>query len=395
MATWRDRMAPASFRGVPFHVDGSEFDGGRRSVHHEFPLRDVALVEDMGRKAREFTVEGHVVGDDYMQQRDALIGALEQHGPGELVHPYYGVRRVSVAAFRVRESSVDGGMAQFSISFHETETAAEFVALVRPNGFELVNLAAVAAEQAIRAKAASRSAVSLPSSALGGIASVISNAARALDGSLAPIIGTADEAARVKKQLGDLVLEAGLLAARPVAVLDSVLDVLTAPIPARAGISALLRAFGFRPSEPRPPATTPARRQERALYDVVLEVVRTAIVVEAARLAPAADYDSYEDAVAVRDEIAAALDAQIESADDATFAALEQLRAELVKAVPGIDSDLPRLSAYAPPATVPSLVLAHRLYGNLSREADIIARNRVRHPGFITGGRPLEVLVDA
>jgi len=395
MATWRDRMAPASFRGVPFHVDESEFGGGRRSVRHEFPLRDVALVEDMGRKARGFDVEGHVVGDDYMQQRDALIGALEQQGPGELVHPYYGVRRVAVTAFRVRETSADGGMAQFSISFHETEIAAEFVTLVRPNGLELVNLAAVAAEQAIRAKAAARSAVSLPSSALGGIASVIADAARALDGSLAPIIGTADEVARVKKQLGDLVLEAGLLAARPVAVLDSVLDVLAAPIPARAGISALLRAFEFRPSEPRPPATTPARRQERALYDVVLEVVRTAIVVEAARLAPAADYDSYEDAVAVRDEIAAALDAQIESADDATFATLEQLRAEIMKAVPGADSDLPRLSSYTPPVTISSLVLAHRLYGNLSREADIIARNRVRHPGFITGGRPLEVLVDA
>jgi prophage DNA circulation protein len=48
-----------------------------------------------------------------------------------------------------------------------------------------------------------------------------------------------------------------------------------------------------------------------------------------------------------------------------------------------------------PQATQPALVLAYSLYEDASRDADIIARNNVRHPGFVPGGRTLEVLADA
>ena len=70
----------------------------------------------------------------------------------------------------------------------------------------------------------------------------------------------------------------------------------------------------------------------------------------------------------------------------------EQLRADLMRAVPGEDSDLPRLGIVTPPAMVPSIVLAHRLYGDTDREADLVTRNRIPRPGFIRGGEPLEVL---
>ncbi len=63
-----------------------------------------------------------------------------------------------------------------------------------------------------------------------------------------------------------------------------------------------------------------------------------------------------------------------------------------MRAVPGEASDLPRLLRYVPPATVPSLVLAHRLYGDVALEADLVARNRVARPGFMLGGQALEVL---
>jgi prophage DNA circulation protein len=77
---------------------------------------------------------------------------------------------------------------------------------------------------------------------------------------------------------------------------------------------------------------------------------------------------------------------------DTAFPALNQLRADLVRAVPGEDSGLARLVSYAPAFTVPSLVLAFQLYGDVTREADIVARNSIRHPGFVIGGRALEVL---
>mgnify|MGYP000977712715 CR=1 FL=1 len=40
----------------------------------------------------------------------------------------------------------------------------------------------------------------------------------------------------------------------------------------------------------------------------------------------------------------------------------------------------------APPASVPALVAAHRLYGDAGRDAEIVGRNRIRHPGRVPGG---------
>ena len=63
--------------------------------------------------------------------------------------------------------------------------------------------------------------------------------------------------------------------------------------------------------------------------------------------------------------------------------------------------DLSRIERYTPTETVPALVIAQRLYGVangidalLGREADIVKRNAVAHPGFVRGGVALEVLSD-
>src|SRR5689334_1577526 len=131
MAAWVDTLGKvqiggrtlvgAAFRGVPFHVDTAERAGGRRTARHEYPFRDEPFVEDLGRKARAFPVEGYVVGPDYLVQRDALIAALEdERGPGTLAHPYYGNVSVVCTQFRVRESSADGGMARFAVDFEQT-----------------------------------------------------------------------------------------------------------------------------------------------------------------------------------------------------------------------------------------------------------------------------------
>ncbi len=69
-----------------------------------------------------------------------------------------------------------------------------------------------------------------------------------------------------------------------------------------------------------------------------------------------------------------------------------QLRADLVKAIPGTALEQARLIRFTPLVTLPSLVLAHNLYGDLSREADLLARNRIQNPAFVTGGVELEIL---
>ncbi len=99
----------------------------------------------------------------------------------------------------------------------------------------------------------------------------------------------------------------------------------------------------------------------------------------------------------LRDDIADRLDTEAETVtSDAVYQALGQLRAAVVRDVTARSADLARVIRYTPKATLPALVVAHHLYGDASRADDLIVRNRsIRHPGFVRGGRAIEVLADA
>ena len=117
---WKEQLQKASFRGVPFLFEASDGELGRRVVLHEYPLRDKPFAEDLGRKARRWSIEAYVLGSGYMAQRDALVKAIEEAGPGALVHPYLGTLQVVLVEARgPRESSREGGMARFALTFAE------------------------------------------------------------------------------------------------------------------------------------------------------------------------------------------------------------------------------------------------------------------------------------
>ena len=116
---WRDRYLPASFRGVRFHVRAHENTGGRRLQTHQYPGSDEPFTEDLGRRAREFSVEAYIVGDDYMERRDALLDACEKGGPGTLIHPYRGQREVACDRYRLSESTAEGRMCRITLELVE------------------------------------------------------------------------------------------------------------------------------------------------------------------------------------------------------------------------------------------------------------------------------------
>lgn len=120
MGSWLFKLQPASFRGVPFKVSDDEGTFGRRATTHEYPLRDVPFTQDMGRKARRYSVSAYLVGNDYMSQRDRLLTALEQGGSATLIHPFYGAVTVNVdGEIKVQHSRDNGGMCTISLQFVE------------------------------------------------------------------------------------------------------------------------------------------------------------------------------------------------------------------------------------------------------------------------------------
>lgn len=107
-----------SFRGIPFLLeDQQDLSGGRRLVQFEYPLRDDGLTEDLGLKLRNYHVSCLVIGDDYIQQAEKLIEALEQPDVGELKHPYFGTKNVRVEDYKTTYSTSEQRIARFDITF--------------------------------------------------------------------------------------------------------------------------------------------------------------------------------------------------------------------------------------------------------------------------------------
>ena len=384
--SWRDTMGPASFRGVQFHVDTSELSVGRRGVTHEYPFKDRPFREDLGQAARGFTVEGYILGPDYFAQRDALIAAFQAPGTGTLVHPYHGTCTVAVNSARVTERRQDGGICFVSVEFIETsEEASQPTAA--PDTTGRVTAAATSARAAVSAEFLETYA---PGTRTESLQPIPGRVADAVSGALGAIELGTQEAAALNQQLKDLASQGPTL----VQAGADVLDVVAALFDALTSRAVVLAAYSADPGV-RPPATTVNRVAEGENFDTLQRLNQRHAVVRAAELALTAVYESYEQAVTARDELLTLLDKQAESAGDAVYPALMGLRAALVDAVPGTDSDLPRLLPYVPVETMPSLVLAWNLYGNVTGEADILARNRVEHPAFLVGGVALEVLSEA
>ncbi|MGC6386577.1 DNA circularization protein [Ewingella sp. S1.OA.A_B6] len=126
---WQDHIHPASFRGVPFAVVEGDGSFGRRQAIHEYPYRDTAWVEDMGRSTRRLTLNGFIIqsslvynAPDVMTQRDSLIAACESLGAGTLIHPTLGELTVSIpeGGLKLRESKDSERVFEFSLTVIES-----------------------------------------------------------------------------------------------------------------------------------------------------------------------------------------------------------------------------------------------------------------------------------
>jgi prophage DNA circulation protein len=405
--TWREdlrkvrlsdgrKLVGASFRGVPFLVDVSERGGGRRVVTHEFPLRDDPFVEDLGRRARTFRVDGYVLGDDYLADRDALLAALEdESGPGELVHPYHGVRRAICVTVSVHEARGDGGIATLAIEFAETPAQAP-VPTVVTDSTDQVGLSADSADAATDTEFANKySPSNLPSHALASAESAIKKAAAGLKDKLGPVISATQEAAQLTGQVALLTAEASSLVRTPASILGQFRGAMNGLVDTMlAAPGAVMDAFTAAYSVDLGPivvATTSTRARELTNQAALTSALRRVFAIAAVRLAPVVPYESIDAAIAARDRLTAILDEQAAAAGDDAYPAIMDLRSQMLAAVPGGKVFASILNVTRRVA-VPSLLLAYQLYGSVDLEADIVVRNAIRNPGFVVGD--LKVISD-
>jgi prophage DNA circulation protein len=396
---WLALLQRATFRGVPFHVDGSEGNYGRKAVVHEYPLRDKPFVEDLGRKARGFTLEGFVIGANYIAGRDALIKALEQTGAGRLVHPYLGEMVITVTEFKVRETTAEGGVARFSITC--VESGELTFPLAQVDTAKKVDIAANVAIIAAQGDFAKVFKVSnFPEFVSTAASSHLGDAITAIQGLSGSLPTLPDMAAEFGPQLLGVRTGLSTLMQGPTALgsaLAGLVSGLSGLVTMPNDALAMLRGmFGFGDDTANVPTTTPSRIQQAANQSAVSSLMQRVAAVEAARSASQVQFDGYSDAVTLRNVLADKLDVLAESSsDDTVYQSLVDVRATMIRDITTRGADLARTVTITPQATQPALVLAYALYEDASRESTIVARNHIRHPGFVPGGQPLEVLADA
>lgn len=402
--SWRNRLLPASFRGVPFKVKRADTQVGRRNALHEYPQRDDAWPEDMGRLARRFSVEGQVIGENYDQARDRLIDALEAKGPGELVHPYYGRKTVSlVSPVRISESaSDDGGVARFSLEFVEASDNTEPSS--RADTRDRVDKAADEANRAAANDFAGKFGVHgkpdfVSASAMDRVRGVVDTMHSVRQAMLSDMAIVTDYVNAAKALAGGV---AGILRA-PVDLANRILGLVAGirglALAPEAALSGLRKLFGYGNNDAAVrhiPRTTPSRIAQANNAVAINTLVQRTAVIEAVRASSRMDFTSYDQAIAVRDELGEQIDVLADVAPEDVYRALVTLRVAMVQDIAGRGADKARISQATMPSTMPALVVAYRIYGDATRAEEIVVRNagRIRHPGFVPGGTSLEILRD-
>lgn len=395
-AKWKDKLRPATFRGVKFEVDSSTYGGGRRGVTHEFPGRDIPFREDTGRKARTYKVQAYLVGSDYLTRKNALIDALEKPGSGELIHPYFGRAKVCLEGeFSVEESSGTGGFVRISANFVEAgeeifpKATADAQALLSAQSGLVDQVAQGELGGAMSVANQPQFVVDDATTKVGAFSDQLDSYTSGMTGSSSAVADFAFSVRDLKASAKDLVGKPGELGAKMGSSI-SFLEAAGNPSDVFGAVKGLW-PFG---SDDSAISRTTSTRETQANNRTALNVfVQTIAVTAGARAASQVTYASHEEATAARDEITAQIDKISETTtSDELYNAIQDLRAQVVRAIPAPDQTLARIAEVTPKATQPSIALAYELYESLELEPDLVSRNRISHPGFLPAGVSLEVL---
>ncbi|MCX7084303.1 MAG: DNA circularization N-terminal domain-containing protein [Methylococcales bacterium] len=406
----KDALRPASFRKIPFQVDTTALETGRRTQLHEYPQRDKPYAQDLGRSSRQVSFDAFVVGPDYIDQANALLGAMEEGGSGTLIHPFLGSLKVNATSCHVSFNK-QLGHAQFSLSFIESGE------LAFPSSAE--STAAKSRKAAAKLEAAS----------VGWFAKIV-----AFSGKLKAIAGKITNIANKISDVSALAMtvygQALQFCSNPVFALSSLLGFGSLPgnltslvalfgspidlgwsyaglfnvsalakdgtlISSDKNLAPMVRGLARMALNPVlaqptiPTYTTATKAQALSNQIAILANTRHLLLVQAVGLSSYLECSVYDDILAVRNELAAALDAEaLLTTDDDVYQALIAARSAMWADLTARSRDSARLSSITPDDVRPALAIAYDYYEDANRDLEIVARNKITNPGFV----PVQVL---
>ena len=416
----------ASFREVEFHVADTDVTGGRRVVKHEFPQRDIPFTEDLGRKAKSFNVSGFVTGKNYQFQRDKLIEALDKEGTGILIHPIHGEIKVQCENYSYKDSWSDHGKSTFTMTFAETQDT-ELVLVTEPPETAVDKAAAelegmvgdiFGANFLTNLSALYDSAVAVVGAVVSAVSTVMNIATSVLNfaddisrsvldmqygyqsamqipGKLKNRLTSPhkrlQEANRQNRRSNSQVSALRFGTTNNKFASQTAVRIFNALIKHQAEITEQTKSNNLR--------NTARQIQDAKNKNAVNILLSTYNTTTAINTAMEMKFDTLANASIVRNKLFAMLDnlvAQSENFDntDEYYQKIKDLKIKIALAIPPAGATLNDIQQLSTEFDTCGLVAVFEKYGYLGDiENDFIDRNGIRHPGLISAGSGLEVIV--
>lgn len=422
--SWRDRYQPASFKGVPFEAMEDSQPAGPRTQVHEYPQRDKPMVEPLGRRTNEIKIQAFVAGDDCLEKRDALLDAIWEPGSGELIHPWLGSLIVSVTDCSYRHSRLEKGVVRFEITFVEGESEPDYPVADQDSASLLNDAAADMKLSAIDRFTRALESLDMSQLPLDAILQPINQVVDVLQDVYGTVTGVTDTAEGLINQViagpeafahalfgavgdvravfdgfygraksaGSLLGLSGRLAAvaglshtqLPVgnrnrafvsAVRGLAQDVIA--VDAVRGVSVLPIDGGVKTQTDAMPLSVLAKNT------LQVGMNNTDQVVSAGLGDLGVDPPVADDVLALRTQMADSFWALADGSPPDHYERIATARVVSAKHLMRVATQGVRLTHFDNAAVTPALVLAYRRYGDATTAADIIARNEIKHPGFV------------
>lgn len=417
---WED-LREASFRNVPFFLVDDEGTSGRRAIPRAFPKKETGWTEDNGAVLGQQQINGKLLGRDYQRQLNALLDALNTPGPGELIHPWFGIQRVQVGKVSHRLSTEDGGIA--FISFEVFEAGSRLFPAPRENTREAVLNAADAVMKAFE-----NGDYFTALDGLGDMADAWLDDLQSLVLGLPAIPDTVtrwlDRAGRLQSLAGILVAKPGELVRTVTELSGSIRELTSDPLfllrtfnqlrqlwsgsRARYAATRTLSkslpvvvssptqgALGWASSVSSLYGITPSAAMQTNMDDFRLLVMVTSLVTQVQGVATMT-FTTSQEALTVGERLAQDLSEQagmaVENGQRDLWRTLRDLRFVLVRDVQERAALLPERRFITPATTTTAALLAWRETGNTENRDDIVSRNRLRDPAFIPPFQKIEII---
>lgn len=413
MDSWKQKLRQASFKGIPFYIEAISGETGRRGHLHEYPNRNTAYFEDMGKKTTLQNIEAFVIGDNYLENERQLIEACGSCGVGVLVHPFHGNFNVVCTNCAYSLKSSEMGISRLTLSFTETDEIVlpvvsedfkdKLLSLSNTTNIEInsnflnkFNIEGLSSDVINSIGETIKTFANKALDALDFVNSKIDDAQNIADGKLSIV----DSITNVALKMSDTLNNAVSLLKTPeafMARISALYDIISSfsnPMDAIRSIKNVSNLNVAKEIEKIDINSKKGQREAENKQQLELLCQRAGIVSQA-NIISSMEFKSSKEAEEILNDFINQVEEQIltkVSTDENTLQSLKDLRSVLIKDITTTIKKLPEVKIIKIPQSIPSVVLAYELYGDIDRADEIIKRNNIFKPGFMPAMVELEVL---